>query len=414
MALGIFEWLIDDILNLKNFLQPSVVDFIRDSLEMTTILLFLIINSILIIWYERKVMARMWNTRGPVFIDFNYGHFFGRTWKFGLLQLLADFVKIFSKEEIIPEKADKFPFNIGYFAFIVAPPFIIVGILPLGGRVIADPAVGFLLVFAIFSLIPVGVLVTGWSSNNKYSLLGAFRSAAQMISYEIPLILSVGSVVLLTGSFSLLMISNQQKIIPFALIMPIGFIVFLTALAAETERIPFDIPEAEAELVMGWRTELAGYRFMMAMATEYFLLLIGSFVGIFLFLGGPYIPFVEGIEFFEGIPFLENLKGINNEISQNFLLATVIFTIKLWLFVFLYVWIRSALPRVRIDQLLDIGWKRLIPLAILNIIISVFLEILPQKLDVILVVAFNIIALIIVLLLLKGLEKRPKLYGVAQ
>lgn len=402
MALGIFDWLIE-FLNFQDFLQPSVVDFIRDSLEMTTILLFLIVNSILIIWYERKVMARMWNTRGPVFIDFNYGHFFGKTWKFGLLQLLADFVKIFSKEEIIPEKADKFPFNIGYFAFIVAPPFIIVGILPLGGGVIADPAVGFLLVFAIFSLVPVGVLVTGWSSNNKYSLLGAFRSAAQMISYEIPLILSVGSVVLLTGSFSLLTIANQQTQIPFALLMPIGFIVFLTALAAETERIPFDIPEAEAELVMGWRTELAGYRFMMAMATEYFLLLIGSFVGIYLFLGGPYIPFLEGI------PFLED---INSVIAEEILLAIVIFTVKLWLFVFLYVWIRSALPRVRIDQLLDIGWKRLIPLAILNIILVVILEIL--ELDVILVVAFNIIAFIIVLLLLKGLEKRPKLYGVAQ
>lgn len=404
MALGIFDWLID-LLGLKDFLQPSVVDFIRDSLEMTTILLFLIVNSILIIWFERKVMARMWNTRGPVFIDFNYGHVFGKilrkdiTWKFGLLQLLADFVKIFSKEEIIPEKADKFPFNIGYFAFIVAPPFIIVGVLPLGGGVIADPAVGFLLVFAIFSLVPVGVLVTGWSSNNKYSLLGAFRSAAQMISYEIPLILSVGSVVLLTGSFSLMAIANQQTI-PFAFIMPIGFIVFLTALAAETERIPFDIPEAEAELVMGWRTELAGYRFMMAMATEYFLLLIGSFIGIYLFLGGPYIWF------------LPTDSGINGLIGQSFLIATIVFTIKLWLFVFLYVWIRSALPRVRIDQLLDIGWKRLIPLAILNIVIVVILEVLGV--GIILVVALNFIAFVGVLLLLKGLERRPKTYGVAQ
>ena len=140
--------------------------------------------------------------------------------------------------------------------------------------------------------------------------------------------------------------------LPFVFLMPIGFIVFMISLAAETERIPFDIPEAEAELVMGWRTELTGFRYMMSMATEYFILLIGAFIGVFLFWGGAYLPF--------GI-----LKG---EIESIHLLAFIIVTIKLWLFVFLFVWVRASLPRVRIDQLLDIGWKRLIPLAILNII----------------------------------------------
>ena len=370
MGYGIYEGLIDslfELFGLEDVIQDSLRSTLIDSLEMTTILLFLIINTILLIWLERKVWPRMMNMRGITFIDFNYGHFFGRTWKFGLLQNVAEFLKFFSKEDIVPEKADKFPFNIGFFAFVVAPPFMLGALLPLGGEaVIADPAVGFLLIFALFSLYPVGVLITGWSSNNKYSLLGAFRSAAQMISYEIPLILSIGAVVLVTNSFSMVSIAKQQTLtplgLPFAVLMPIGFIVYIVALAAETERIPFDIPEAEAELVMGWRTELTGFRYMMSMATEYFILLIGAFVGVSLFWGGSYLPFVP--------------EELMNSLTDFWpLIPTMIFVAKLWIFVFLYIWIRSALPRVRIDQLLDIGWKRLIPLAIINIlfVIVVFL-----------------------------------------
>ena len=352
--------------------QPSLKSTIVDSLEMTTILLFLIVTTIMLIWFERKLVGRMMNRRGPVFIDFNYGHFFGRTWKFGLLQNIAEFLKFFSKEDIVPEKADKFPFNIGFFAFIVAPPFILGALLPLGGgAVIANPAVGFLLIFALFSLYPVGVLVTGWSSNNKYSVIGAFRSAAQMISYEIPLILSVGAVVIVTNSFSLLDIAKQQTTteflgitgLPFMIFMPIGFIVFMVSLAAETERIPFDIPEAEAELVMGWRTELAGFRYMMSMATEYFILVIGAFIGISLFWGGPYLPFISS-------DIIDNLP----------LLGFIIMVVKLWTFIFIFIWVRAALPRVRIDQLLNIGWKRLIPLAFINIIIIIIMFIMNPAL----------------------------------
>jgi len=366
---------IQELIPLFHFVDPEdfegfVVEFqdpirstLIDSLEMTTILLFLIVNAIMLIWFERKLVGRMMNRRGPVFIDFNYGHFFGRTWKFGLLQNIAEFIKFFSKEDIVPEKADKFPFNIGYFAFIVAPPFILGALLPLGSdTVIADPVVGFLLIFALFSLYPVGVLITGWSSNNKYSLIGGFRSAAQMISYEIPLIFSVGSVVIVTHSFSMVDIARQQALgstpfgLPFMFLIPIGFIVFMVSLAAETERIPFDIPEAEAELVMGWRTELTGFRYMMSMATEYFILMIGAFIGVSLFWGGSYIPFISP-DLIEGIPLLPN----------------IIFVVKLWIFIFIFIWVRGALPRVRIDQLLDIGWKRLLPLAIINIIVVVIM-----------------------------------------
>ena len=378
MGYGMYDWLVDDFilpilteLNLPLVNGPLVTmeqvnpirSFLIDSLEMTTILIFLIVNTILLILLERKVASgRAWRARGPVFIDLNWGHFFSwpfgkRTIKIGLLQNIAEFLKFFSKEDIVPEKADKFPFNLGFFAFVVAPPFILGALLPLGTvTVIADPAVGFLLIFALFSLYPIGVLITAWSSNNKYSLLGGFRGAAQMISYEIPLMLSIAAVVLATNSFSLVSIAERQTItgwgLPFVFLMPIGFILFMVSLAAETERIPFDIPEAEAELVMGWRTELTGFRYMMSMATEYFILLIGAFIGVFLFWGGAYLPF--------GI-----LKG---EIESIHLLAFIIVTIKLWLFIFLFVWVRASLPRVRIDQLLDIGWKRLIPLAILNII----------------------------------------------
>jgi NADH:ubiquinone oxidoreductase subunit H len=355
----------DEFVGYEVEFQSSLRTTLIDSLEMTTILLFLIVNAIMLIWAERKLVGRMMNRRGPVFIDFNYGHIFGKTWKFGLLHNIAEMIKMFQKEDIVPEKADKFPFNVGYFLFIVVPPFILGGLLPLGGdNIIADPAIGFLLIFALLSLYPVGVLITGWSSNNKYSLIGGFRSAAQMISYEIPLILSVGSVVLITNSFSLVNIAEKQTMtlngigLPFMILMPIGFIVFMVALAAETERIPFDIPEAEAELVMGWRTELAGFRYMMSMATEYFILLIGAFIGVSLFWGGSYLPLINK-EIIDSIPFL----------------STIIFVIKLWIFAFLFIWIRGALPRVRIDQLLDIGWKRLVPLAIINIIWAIFLVI---------------------------------------
>lgn len=376
MGYGMYDGLVQTLLDIiSNLLAPilgyqiefqeSLKSTLIDAFEMTTILLFLIVNTILLIWLERKVASgRAWTARGPVFVDFNYGHFFGRTWKFGLLQNIAEFLKFFSKEDIVPEKADKFPFNIGFFAFVVAPPFILGALLPLGATlVIASPAVGFLLIFALFSLYPVGVLITGWSSNNKYSLLGGLRSAAQMISYEIPLMLSITAVVLVTHSFSLIEIAQLQTFIPFAVLMPVGFIIFMAALNAETERIPFDIPEAEAELVMGWRTELTGFRYMMSMATEYFILLIGSFIGVFLFFGGAYLPF----------------DILKNQIETIPLLAFIILLVKLWTFIFLYIWIRASLPRVRIDQLLDIGWKILIPLAILNIIYVVFIMLVfPQ------------------------------------
>ncbi|MFX0122043.1 MAG: NADH-quinone oxidoreductase subunit H [Candidatus Hodarchaeota archaeon] len=396
MGYGLYDWLVDGyVFNLLGIRVPwpgiiplvsewklvpedqlsPIRSFILDSLEMTTVLIFLIVNTILLILLERKVASgRAWTARGPVFIDLNWGHFFSwpfgkRTWKIGLLQNIAEFLKFFSKEDIVPEKADKFPFNIGFFAFVVAPPFILGALLPLGAvTVIASPAVGFLLIFALFSLYPVGVLITGWSSNNKYSLLGGFRSAAQMISYEIPLMLSVTAVVLATNSFSFIDIAYQQTTtgwgLPFAFLMPIGFIVFMVSLAAETERIPFDIPEAEAELVMGWRTELTGFRYMMSMATEYFILLIGAFIGVFLFWGGAYLPFYF----------------LKSEIESIHLLAFIIVTIKLWIFIFLYVWVRASLPRVRIDQLLDIGWKRLIPLAILNIIFVIIVVVNNPKL----------------------------------
>ncbi len=374
MGYGIYDGLVDtllEFLGLTDSIQDSLRSTLIDSLEMTTILLFLIVNTIMLIWLERKAWPRMMNMRGITFVDFNYGHFFGRTWKFGFLQNIAEFLKFFAKEDIVPEKADKFPFNIGFFAFVVAPPFMLGALLPLGGEaVIANPAVGFLLIFAVFSLYPIGVLVTGWSSNNKYSLLGAFRSAAQMISYEIPLLLSIGAVVIVTNSFSMLSIAKQQTTtafgLPFAVLMPIGFIVYITALAAETERVPFDVPEAEAELVMGWRTELTGFRYMMSMATEYFILLIGAFVGVSLFLGGSYLPIIPVdvmTDFFEFWP----------------LLPTIIITVKVWIFVFLFIWIRSALPRVRIDQLLDIGWKRLIPLAIINILYVIALYLIEPS-----------------------------------
>lgn len=360
MSLGIYDGLVDFLLQLiKQVFYFDIQDSLRstliDTLDMTTILLIVIISAILLIWVERKSVGRIMNRRGPVFIDLNWGHFFGRTWKFGLMQNIAEFLKFFSKEDIVPDKADKFGFNLGFFAFIVAPPFMVIGIIPLGSNsFISNPAVGFLLIFALFALYPVGVLITGWSSNNKYSLIGSFRSAAQVISYEIPLVLSIISVVMVVGSFSLLDIINAQANgFQFMFLMPIGFIVYMVSLAAESERIPFDLPEAESEIVMGWRTEVTGFRYMMSMATEYFHLLINAFIAVAIFWGGWNLPFIQ-----IDIPILQ----------------AIIYIAKVWFFMWIFFLVRGALPRVRIDQLLNIGWKRLIPLALFNILLVILIS----------------------------------------
>jgi NADH-quinone oxidoreductase subunit H len=209
--------------------------------------------------------------------------------------------------------------------------------------VIADFNVGILYVFALLSLGVYGVALGGWASNSKYSLLGSIRGAAQMISYEIPLVLSLVPVIMLARSFSLVDIVNAQARYPFIVVQPVSFALFFLSAAAEIKRIPFDLPEAENELVAGYHTEYSGMRFGLYFMGEYLsLIVLGSLVAVFFWGGwrGPFLP------------------------------PLVWFIIKVWIVIFFMIWMRGALPRLRYDQLMRLGWKFLIPIALLNIIVT--------------------------------------------
>ncbi|MFQ5977979.1 MAG: NADH-quinone oxidoreductase subunit NuoH [Candidatus Heimdallarchaeota archaeon] len=314
--------------------------------QLMLLFMFVAVDIIMIIWLERKVMAHGMHRRGPM-ID-PLWPIIGRI---GLMQNIADFIKFFSKEDVVPEDADRRLFDYSIFIIIVTA-IVGVAIIPFTQDwFITSPAAGFLYIVAVFSLFPIAVLVGGWASNNKYSIIGGFRSAAQLISYEIPLVLAIAGVVMWSGTLSLLGIVEAQQNGWFAFVMPVGVLVFLVSMLAEAERIPFDLPEAEAELVMGWRTEFAAWRYMMSMFHEYAAFLISSFLVVIFFFGGWDDPFLG--------PVLVDMFGTP--------IQAVLFLVKVHIIIFIMIWVRAALPRVRIDQLLDIGWKRMIPLGLLNL-----------------------------------------------
>lgn len=280
---------------------------------------------------ERKVIARIHSRYGPTYVGPR-----------GLLQLLADLIKLVTKEDIIPEKADK-----RIFAWVptllVASSFLMGAFVPFGKDLaVINSQYSLLIVFAIFATMPTLILLAGWASNSKYSLIGGLRSAAQTIAYEIPLLISVIGIVLLSHSLSLNVIMEKQSVW-YVFIQPIGFIVFLISMVAALERLPMDITEAENELVAGWRTEYSGIRFLLLLQAEYFVMLFMSMVGVAVYLGGWQGPLLPGIMWFW-------LKT-----------GAVVF------FMFL---LRGSWPRPRIDQLLDLGWKWLIPLSVINLALT--------------------------------------------
>ena len=347
--MGLIETITDFTLFILGLSRTTDQDLagLLDVVLMATILLIIISLDLMIfvVWLERKLMARMMTRRGPTHIG-----------PYGLLQNAADALKLAGKELITPAKADAFGFYIAVFLMVVTAAAAIF-VLPWSNSfLVTAPNAGFLLIFAIFSIFPIAVLIAGWSSNNKYSLLGGFRSAAQLISYEIPMVLGVLGVLILVNwglpagerTFSFLAIANFQNRdgnLWLFILLPIGLIVTFTALLGETERIPFDLPEAESELVMGWRTEYSAGAFLLIMAIEYFHAFINSGIIVILFFGGWFMPG----------PFF------------NFFDPAIWFFIKVHLIIGVMVWIRAALPRIRIDQFLILGWTRLIPMAIINL-----------------------------------------------
>ncbi len=336
-------------------------------------------NLILVIHLERKIAARIQDRRGPM-LSLRAFRELGEdlagqapTWRFkgnysgiGIIQNMADGIKAITKELIIPNKADKFLFSMGPIIFISSSVFLLV-LFPLSDRFAASAApAGLMVIMAAFSIAPIGVLTSGWASNNKYSMIGGMRSAAQLMSYEIPLLLSMAGVFLLAGSYNPVDIVEQQREatwlfgLPMWNVIPqfIGFIVFMICILAEVERVPFDLPEAEAELVEGWTTEYSGIRYMLFLAAEYIRGFAGAAVATILFLGGWAGPWPVPPEIW--------------------------FLLKVYLIIIFWIFIRWTVPRIRTDQILELGWKKLLPLSLINILIVIFMvEIYPYFADIV-------------------------------
>ena len=290
---------------------------------------------------ERKVLGHMQVRYGP-----------NRAGPFGLLQPIADGIKLFFKEDIIIPHANR-------LIYIFAPTVIVItalmsyAVIPFGDNitilgykvdmVVADVNVGLLYLFAISSLGVYGVVMGGWASNNKYSLLGAIRSSAQMISYELSLGLSIIGVLMITGSLSTVKIVEAQSQVWFIIYQPLGFIIYLISAVAECSRTPFDLTECENELVAGYQTEYSSMKFGLYYLAEYAHILVVSSLAVTLFFGGWHGPLLPPI---------------------------IWFLIKVFIFIFCFIWIRATYPRFRYDQLMKFGWKVLFPLSLLNILIT--------------------------------------------
>ena len=302
----------------------------------TIVVLFISVNALFLVWMERKVSARIQLRQGPLHVGPQ-----------GLLQTLADAIKLISKELSWPHEADKFLFWLAP-VLVFAPVLAAFIVLPLSQHfIIRDLHVGFLFVFSLTNISFIGIFIAGWSSNNKYALLGSMRAVAQNISYEIPLLLSTMGIVMITGSLRLTeIVAYQHKIWFIFTSQALAFLIFLTAALAEANRAPFDIPEAESELVAGFHTEYSGMRFALFFLGEYTAIFISSAIGASLFLGGWTGPILPGPAWF---------------------------LLKIYFLVFVVMWIRWTFPRLRSDQLMGLAWKVLIPFALVNVFITAVL-----------------------------------------
>jgi NADH-quinone oxidoreductase subunit H len=294
--------------------------------------------------YERKVLARMQVRVGP-----------NRAGPWGLLQPVADGLKLIFKEELIPEKADKLVFVLAP-VITVLPALIITAAVPWGdtltlfGRQVklylTDLNVAVLYISAVTSISVYGITLAGWSSNNKYAMLGGLRSTAQMISYELALGLAFVGPILIAGSMSLREIVLAQRSVPFIVYQPLGALIFTIATIAETNRAPFDMPEAEQELTAGYHVEYSGMKFALFFMAEYIKMIAVCMIGATLFLGGYMGPFVDRFPW----------------------LGPIYLVLKVGVFLFVMIWLRATLPRIRYDRLMAFGWKVLFPLAMLNVV----------------------------------------------
>jgi NADH-quinone oxidoreductase subunit H len=329
----------------------SIVEWVVKSILLLVILLT---GFAYLTYMERKFLARFQARYGP-----------NRAGPLGLLQPVADGLKLIFKEELIPAQADKIIFILAPILTTV-PAFVLLGVIPFGdtvtmfGReislsVASNLNTGILYISAWASISVYGIVLAGWASNNKYATMGGIRATAQMISYELSLGLSWVGPVLMAGSLSLgVIVASQMTYGWFALFQPIGFVVFLLASLAEINRSPFDMPEAEQELTAGYHVEYSGMKFALFMLTEYVKMIVVSVIGVTLFLGGYHGPFVEQLPW----------------------LGPFYVFVKTFVMLFGIIWVRATLPRFRYDRLMAFGWKVLLPLALLNIFLAALIVLL--------------------------------------
>ncbi len=350
------------------FMSPGVVVFCTYVIAALVMFVWAaLVNLLTLMWIERKLYARIQDRRG---IMLGVPWFWSKKYKrgitnmgWGYLQNIADGVKLLQKEVVTPALSDKLMFHIAP-AIIVSSTVIFFAVFPFSENFyFARVSLGILFMFAALSLAPLAILIAGYAANNKYTLIGGLRAAAQMMSYEIPLLLCVIGVVLLTGTLDPVdTISFQEQtllgLVPawnvFSPPQMLGFIIFFIAMFAEMERIPFDIPEADAELVEGWTTEYGGMRYGLVFGFKWLRIFAGAGLIAILYLGGWSGPIFFTVDLFGyPIPIL----------PQEFWLL-----LKIYIIFMIVVWVSWTIPRVRIDQVLKIGWKRLIPLALLVIL----------------------------------------------
>ncbi len=323
-------------------------------IKVVTVMAVVLLVVMNLVYVERRTSAFIQNRIGP-----------NRVGPWGLLQSPADVVKLFIKEDIVPAKATRFIHTLAPILSISVA-MVTIAVVPFGNTIelfgyqiklmIADVNIGILYVLALTSLGVYGVTLSGWSSNNKYSLLGGLRSSAQLISYELSMGLSIIGVIMVTGSLQLdRIVEAQSHGHWFAFLTPIGFITFVVASFAETNRLPFDLPEAEPELVGGYHTEYSGMKFGAFFLAEYSNMITSSALIVTLFLGGWQLPWVYswGLS-----PFWVSI------------LQVLTFVAKVGSMLFFYIWIRWTIPRFRYDQLMNLGWKVMLPLALLNLFVT--------------------------------------------
>jgi len=370
----------------------GLLEFIINTLKIALIFVGIVSTVPLLVWVERRGSAFMQNRLGP-----------NRVGPLGLLQLAADAVKFIFKEEFIPQKAEKvlyfmapglalLPAALTFVAVPLSTPVTVMGHTI--NMQMADINVGIIYIFAVASLGVYGILAAGWSSGNKYSLLGALRASSQMISYELAMGLSIVGILMIFRTFSLNeMITAQTGHLSFIwqgstttvswlpnwgiFFQPVAFVLFITSGFAETNRLPFDLPEGEAELVAGYHTEYGGFKFNMFFMGEYGHMITSSALITTLFFGGYAIPFMspdEVLKFWmghaQGMAGLISLSAADIASILTTLTHLVSFLLKTGFWLFVYIWVRWTLPRFRYDQLMDLGWKTLLPWALANLVIT--------------------------------------------